>query len=228
MDFWRTALVLIRRWYVVLPAFGLAVLSALLVYSSIPVRYESNAVLVLTTPATVAASPTEPDRLVTALNPLLHFDQGLNTSAAIVIQALLKPELAAQLGVVPGGDTKYEVNNGSVNPELLITGPFIFITGESVTADGARDIVRRVAAQARIELEKRQQVVDAPEGTHISIDEVVSPTKPLALRGGKARPAAVTLGLGAFAALMAAFAAESIGNARRERRRQRERELVKA
>jgi hypothetical protein len=219
VDFWRTVLVLFRRWYVVLPAVALTMGAAFAVYSSIPVRYESSSVLVLTSPRTGPSTSPDPDRPPVPLNPLLNFDQGLNTSAAIVIQALLKPELAVQLGALPGGDTTYEVNNGSINPELLITGPFVFITGESTSAAGAEGIVRRVAAQARAELASQQLRVDAPRDTYIAIDEVVPPTAPKELRAGKARSAAATLGLGAFAALAAAFAAESIAAARRERRR---------
>lgn len=228
MDFWRTVLVLFRRWYVVLPAFGVTVGLAFGVYSAIPVHYESQAVLVLTTPLTGGSVPTDPDQPPVRVNPLLNFEQGLNTSATVVIQALLKPDLAAQLGVVPDGDTSYEVTNGSINPELLITGPFIFVTGESLTPEGAQGIVQRVVQRTRDELINRQELVDAPEQTYITIDEVVEPTKAVEKRGGKARPAMAAVGLGGIASLAAAYAAESFATARRERRRREEPELVDA
>lgn len=221
MDFWRTVLVLFRRWYVVVPAFMVTIAATMAVYASVPARYESNAVLVLTTPLIGSSTSANPDMPPSLINPLLNFEQGLNTSAAILIQALQKPELAAQLGVVPGGDTSYEVNNGSINPELLITGPFLFIRGESGTASGAEGIVRRVVQRARIELANRQQVVEAPKPTYITMDVVVPATVPEEKRSGKARSAVAALGLGGIASLVTAFASESVANARRERRQPR-------
>src|SRR5919198_480277 len=123
MDFWQTVLVVFRRWYVALPAFLLSILAAVGVYSTVPRTFVSSSVLVLTLPTTGASQPADPARPRDQINPLLNFDKGLSTSATILIQALSTPEAATELGVPPGGDTWFEVTNGSSNPELLITGP---------------------------------------------------------------------------------------------------------
>lgn len=220
MDFWRTVLVVFRRWYITVPAFLLAGAVMLLVYSVVPVRYVSTAALVLTAPPTGGSSlsppPEQPQLLV---NPLLNFDQGLSTSASILIQALRTPELATELGAPPGGATTYEVTNGSSNPELLTSGPFVFIAGEAATAAQASEIVRRVVERAELELNTRQQALDVPESTFITISQVVTPTTPQAQGGSRTRAAAAALALGVISSLAAGFAAQSIADARRARRR---------
>lgn len=218
MDFWRTVSVLFRRWYVVLPALMLSVGGAAIVYASIPPYYESSSVLVLTSPLEGGSVPPDGIQQSGPINPLLNFDYGLSTSAALLIQALSTTEVAAELGVLPSGDTKYQVGNGTSNPEVLTSGPFVFILGESRTAEGARDIVAQVGARARIELSARQDALDAPASTHIVINDVVPPTTPDEKRGSAARAAAAALGLGVLACLSSAYAVENLAERRRLRK----------
>lgn len=219
MDFWQTVLVVFRRWYVALPVFLLSIGLAGYSYKSVPKVYTSSSVLVLAQSLTGGSQPSNPAEPRWLTNPMLNFERGLSMAGSIVIQALRTPETAAALGVGPGSDTKYTINNGSSNPELLITGPFIFITGESGSADAAKDIVERVAQRARMELEQRQESLNAPPETYIRVVEVVPPTTPQALTGAsKGRAAAAALGLGLVATLTAVFASESIIQARRPRR----------
>lgn len=217
MDFWRTVLVLLRRWYVVLPAFVLSIAIAGAVYLSVPTVYVSSSVLVLTTPNNGGIAPADPRQPAGRTNPLLNFDQGLSTSASILIQALGTPEMAVELGAPPGGDTTFRVTNGSTNPELLTSGPFVFVSAESRSAKGAQELVTRVSQRARVELANRQRDLDAPPSTYITVDEIVPPTTPDKQGGSKARAAAAVLGLGFLASLCAAFSAESFCDARRQR-----------
>lgn len=218
MDFWSTIQVVFRRWYVALPAFVLSVVLAAVVYGSVQKVYVSGSVLVLTQPLTGSSQPADPDKPRDLMNPLLNFDRGLSTSAAILIQALSTPETAAELGVPPGGDTWFEVSNGSTNPELLITGPFVFITGNSSTKEGAKDIVRKVAQRAQFELADRQKEVKAPESTYITAVEVVSPTTGETAGGSRIRSAAAAGALAMIASLAATFGFESFMQARQRRR----------
>lgn len=220
MDFWRTLLVLVRRWYVVLPAFLATVGGTGALYLSTPDVYVSHSVLVLTSPLTGPSQPANPEEHPNGVvNPLLNFEQGgLATSASILIQALGNPEVVASLGASPTGPMRYQVSNGSTNPELLTSGPFLFIEGEGATARDAREIVERVARQAAIELAARQERVQAPRSTFIVLDEVVPPTTPIAEGGSRSRAAMAASGLGLAASVWAGFAAESIASARRRRR----------
>jgi hypothetical protein len=220
MDFWQTVQVVFRRWYITFPAFLAALGVAGLVYGSVPTQYVSTSMLLLTVPTTgptkeIGAKAKGPQAIT---NPLLYFDQGLNVSASILIQTLSTPETAASLGISPDGSTSYKVTNGSTNPELLMSGPFVLIEGTSSTPQQAHDIVRRVSALAPKELAKRQKKLDAPASTYISVNQVVPPTTPEARNTTKLRAAGAAGGLGVFAGLAAGFAFESVSTSKRHRR----------
>jgi hypothetical protein len=220
MDFWGTVLVLFRRWYVTLPTFVLALAAAAAVYSSIPTLYVSNSVLVLTIPTSGGSLPSDPKFPNPLTNPLLNFDKGLSLTASILIQELATPESVTALGVTPGGTTTFKVTNGTDNPELLSTSPFVFIEGESRTPEGAKSIVARVAQRAKVVLAGRQKALNAPVTTYITLSGVVAPTTPQAQRSGKLRAAAAAVGLGLVASLSAAFGFESFLTRRARRRGQ--------
>lgn len=209
MDFWSTVLVLFKRWYIALPALLASLGIAALVYASVPVQYVSTSVLVLTTPTTGPTQQANANQASGITNPLLDFSQGLSLSASILIQALSTPETASSLGIGPNGQTSYTVTNGSTNPELLTTGPFVFITGESYDPLEAQDIVKRVADRASTELAQRQSELDAPPSTYITIHQVVSPTTPQAPKGTRLRAAGVVGVLSTVASLASVYAFES-------------------
>ncbi|MGI5284682.1 hypothetical protein ACQEVF_15275 [Nonomuraea polychroma] len=222
MDFWGAVLVLFRRWYVTFPMFLLTLAATYGIYVSVPTLYVSNAVLVLTMPTTGGTQPAEPGKRLAQTNPLLSFDWGLNFTATILIQALNTPETTARLGVVPGGEVTYVVSNGNTNPETLATGPFVFIEGKGSTPQEAESVVRRVIAQADVELLERQRWLNAPVSTYIRANEMVRPTVAEAQRTSKLRAAAGAGLLGGMCGLAAAFATESAAQALRRRRRRAE------
>ena len=218
MDFWQTVMVVFRRWYVSVPAFLGALGLAALVYGSVPTQYVSTSMLLLTMPKTGPTEQIDPKHPNAITNPLLNFDRGLSLSASMLIQALSTAETAAALGISPTGDTKYEVTNGSTNVESFETGPFIFIQGTSLTPQGAQDIVRRVSALAAQNLAERQDKLQVPTSTYITVNDVVPPTPPEARRTRKLRAAGAAGALAVLASLAATFAFESIAT-RHELRR---------
>jgi hypothetical protein len=226
MDFWRAVQVVFRRWYVTFPAFLGALGIAALVYGSVPTQYVSTAVLVLTTPTTGPTQQIDAKSPNEITNPLLNFDRGLSLSASILIQALTTPETAAALGVSPKSGTSYEVTNGSTNPELLESGPFVFIQGISIDSQTAQDIVRRVSALAVQDLAERQRGLNAPTSTYITVTQVVAPTTPEPRRTNKLRAAGAAGMLGVFAGLAAGFAFESIATRQMRGRSNRTDQLV--
>ena len=143
MDFWRTVLVIFRRWYISVPAFFATLVLAGAAYSAVPVQYQSGSVLVLTTPLAGGTQATDATNPTALTNPLLTFDRSLALTASIVIQQMNSSESAFALGVVPGGTTAYQVTNGSTNPELLESGPFLFVQGTGPSPEAARDVVER-------------------------------------------------------------------------------------
>ena len=81
----------------------------------------------LTTPLTGGTEATQSSQPNPLTNPLLNFDRSLALTASIVIQQMNSSEAALALGVTPGGTISYQVTNGSTNPELLESGPFLFV-----------------------------------------------------------------------------------------------------
>jgi hypothetical protein len=210
MDFWRTVQVVFRRWYITFPAFLGAVGVAVLVYGSVPTQYVSTSVILLTTPRTGPTEQVDGKHRSEVTNPLLNFEQGLSLSASMLIQALGSPETAASLGVSPNGGTSYKVTNGSTNPELLESGPFVFIEGTSMKPHDAQDIVRKVSALAGQELAARQEQLNAPPSTYITVTEVVAATTPEPLTVKKLRAAGAAGVLAVLAGLAAAYAFEDL------------------
>ncbi|HEU5035716.1 MAG TPA: hypothetical protein VFT70_01840 [Nocardioides sp.] len=218
MDLWRTVAVLFRRWYITIPAFVATLGLTAAAYSVVPLQYQSGSVLVLTTPLRGGTESTQPSQPNAATNPLTNFDQSLALTASIVIQQLSSAETASQLGIRPGDTTSYTVNNGSSNPELLQSGPFIFVTGTGPTPQAAQDITRKVSAMATRVLASRQDELKAPASTHIELQQVVTPTSGQPLLGSPMRVAAAAGALAGLATLAAVYGFESLMNHRRRRR----------
>jgi hypothetical protein len=210
MDFWQTVQVVFRRWYVTFPALIGALGVAALVYGSVPTQYVSTSVLLLTMPTTGPTEQIDAKHPNEITNPLLNYEQGLSLSASMLIQTLGSPETAALLGVSPNGGTSYRVTNGSTNPELLESGPFVFVEGTSATPQDAQDIVRRISPLAAQELAARQKELDAPASTYITLTQVVPATTPEPLKVRKLRAAGAAGVLAVLAGLAAAFAFENI------------------
>ncbi|MBE1565016.1 hypothetical protein [Nonomuraea africana] len=212
---------MLRRWYVAIPALLLTLAGSYGVYKSIPPQYQSSAVLSLTVPISGPSTLGDPRDRVMEANPLLNFNYGLNMTAEVLVQILGAEDTMIKLGARPHGETTYEVNNGSPNPELLFSQPFVLIEGKSSDPRAAKEIVQRVTQRARVELDKRQAQLKAPPTTYIIMTEILEPTDAVALRNDAMRYTAAVLLLGALASVAAAFVAESVAAALRRRRRDR-------
>ncbi|MFI7419379.1 hypothetical protein [Nonomuraea sp. NPDC049684] len=219
MDFWATAKILFKRWYVTVPAFLLTVVTALGVFAVAPKTFISTSALVLTLPVTGGSVPSDPKFPNPRTNPLVSFDQGLSMTSSILIQALNTPRTAAELGAPIGGDVTLKITSGGTNPELMPATPFIVIICEAPTAELAHGIVVKVTALAQKELRARQQQVKAPPSTYVTATVVVPPTAPDEKKGSRMRSAVITGALAFFMSLFAAFAVESLARHRRARRR---------
>lgn len=227
MDFWGTVVVLFRRWYITVPAFFVTLVLAGFAFQAVPVQFESGGVLVLTTPLNGGTEYDSPDHTDSVTNPMMNFDQSLGLTASLVIQQLRSRETSEALGVHPGDATTYEVNNGTSNPELLQSGPFIFIKGTGPSPEDAKDMADRVAATAQVILKQRQEEVNAPASTHIEVEVVVAPTAGQPLLGSPLRAAAGAGALAALAGLVAVYGFENLMEHRRLRRaRKREAEVT--
>lgn len=216
VDFWKTLGVLVRRWYVALPAAVVSLGLAFAVFQSVPPKYESTGSVVLLAPSggSGASSDRGPN------NPLLSFDGSLTTASTAITQVLLSPEVADEL-YKQGATAGFEVGDGQLG------GPFINVVATGSSPDEARRTVELVLQRARDELREREVTYRAPPGTFIQVDNLVEPTAAKRLVGGKLRAGGAALALGLAASLSAAFVIESIGENRR-RRGQHRAELTRA
>ena len=204
MDFWGTVRVLRRRWYIALPAVLLTGILALSVYVSVPTRYESSGVLVLTSPAAGGrySEKTKPEDVV-RVNPLLQFDGSLTTTAQILTQILGDPKTAEELAG-KGSTSVYTANTGPVG------GPLLFITTESDSAESAEGLVGKVLEKTVAELAAQQKALNAPEQTFITAQILVKPTTASAKIGGKVRYVGAATVVLLLLTLASTFAADSI------------------
>ncbi|MEU5696793.1 hypothetical protein [Actinosynnema sp. NPDC020468] len=208
MDFWGAVRTLRRRWYIALPAALLAVGVAGGVFLSIPTRYQSTGVMVLTTPAAggTFSQKVSPDEAV-KINPLLAFDGSLATTSQIMAQILMDPKTREEgLGIPKDSPDSYTATGGGQN------GPFFFVTGESNTPEDSEKMVTKVLDFAAKQLDDQQRKLKAPESTFITSQVIVNPTEAQAQIGGKVRYAGAAFVLLMLLTTAATFGADSIIN----------------
>lgn len=214
MDFWSTVRVLLRRWYVAVPVFGVTLLAAAAVYAMVPKVYESTGTLVLVAPPG-GATISPKDKTGGRTNPLLSFDESLNTTAQILIQTLGSKDVQKELGITANSPDSYTVGNS------LLTGPFVVVVADSNQEARSKEIAGAVLDRARQELERRQTDLGAPPETFITGAQIVAPTPPEVKLGGKIRAAGVAFALGFAASLGSAYMLESMLLARRRREKEK-------
>lgn len=218
MDFWKTILGLVRRKYIGLPVILLSAAVAALVFFLLPTHYTSSALLVLASSPAGGTTPQNPDEPSRPINPLLEFNDGLKTTAGILIQSTSTPAAAAELGASRDGPTKVTINDGSANPDLLGTdGPFVYVEGNSTSAAKAHSVVVRAQQLIRKELSDRQRALGAPRPTFLSIIDVVAPSAPEAQLGAKWQAAGVAFVITLCVGFGGAYGIERVMASRRLR-----------
>ncbi len=214
MDFWGAVRTLRRRWYIALPAAITAVAVAAGVFLSIPTRYQSSGVMVLTSPAAGGSfsqnmSPEDAVRV----NPLLSFDGSLTTTAQILSQILADPKTRKEsLGLDKDSTENFTAAGGGMG------GPFLFVTADGSTPEAAEKLVTTVMEFAAKELDKQQTALKAPESTFITSQVIVNPTAAEAQIGGKVRYAGAAFVLLMLLTTAATFGGDSVLNHLRRRR----------
>ncbi|WP_158843709.1 hypothetical protein [Saccharothrix deserti] len=218
MDFWGAVRTLRRRWYIALPSALVAVAVAAGVFLSIPTRYQSSGVMVLTSPAAggTFSEKVSPDEAV-RVNPLLAFDGSLSTTSQILAQILADPKTRREsLGIAKDSPDNFTAAGGGQ------AGPFLFVTADSNTPEAAERLVTTVMEFATKELDKQQTSLKAPASTFITSQVIVNPTAAEAQIGGKVRYAGAAFVLMMLLTTAATFGGDSVLNHLRRRREARE------
>jgi hypothetical protein len=218
MDFWGAVRTLRRRWYIALPAALTAVAVAAGVFLSIPTRYQSSGVMVLTSPSAggTFSEKLSPEDAV-QVNPLLAFDGSLTTTAQILAQILADPKTRKEsLGLDKDSTENFTAAGGGMS------GPFLFVTADGSTPEAAERLVTTVMEFATKELDKQQTSLKAPASTFITSQVIVNPTEAEAQIGGKVRYAGAAFVLLMLLTTAATFGGDSVLNHLRRRREARE------
>jgi membrane protein implicated in regulation of membrane protease activity len=220
MEFWKSIWGLLRRRYVGPPVLLLAIVAAAVTYMLVPTHYVSRAFMVLATPAgggTLSLDPSKPTGLT---NPLLNFNDGLKTTTGILMQAVNTPEEMEALGAGPKTQTTVVINDGSTSPDLLSSsqnGPFIYIEGDSTTPAMASGVVLKAQQKIRAELVSRQEALNAPKSTFLTMVDVIAPTTPVSKMTTKLQLTGVAAVLVLVLGLGGAYARERLRESRRLR-----------
>jgi capsular polysaccharide biosynthesis protein len=178
--------VLISQWFTMVAGLLLTVTAAALVFALVPPSYTSSGTVVVLAPARPTNRPA---------NPLLAFNNSLDTIASILLQSLSSPVLPFRVGLVAGQDA-VTVKNAGVGSSLT-TGPFISITAQSPDAVRTPAIVSWVIDLARQDLADRQRALKVANRKAVTLGSVVDPTpaKPVWFVPVSATGGALLLGL---------------------------------
>ncbi len=214
MDFWGAVRTLRRRWYIALPSAIVAVAVAAGVFLSIPTRYQSTGVVVLTSPAAggTFSENVSPEEAV-RVNPLLAFDSSLSTTSQILAQILADPKTRKEsLGIEKDSPDNFVATGGGQ------AGPFLFVTADSNTPETAERLVTTVMEFVTEELDEQQTSLKAPASTFITSQVIVNPTVAEAQIGGKVRYAGAAFVLMMLLTTVATFGGDNVLNHLRRRR----------
>lgn len=197
MEFWKTIHNLVRRLYVGPPLITISIAAASLVSHFVPLQYQSSAFVVLTSPTSGGSYLRNPAEPVGLTNPLLQFNDGLKTTASILIHSVNTPAAMRDLGAPVEGPARLIVDDGRSNADLLgSSGPFIYIEAESRSASDAKAMVAVAERHIRSELVRRQEELDVPQSTFITIVDVVPPSPPEPVLTDKLEAGGLVLALG--------------------------------
>jgi hypothetical protein len=210
VDFAKSLMVLLRRWYVALPALVISLGLSAAVYESVPAKYESRGtVMLLSSSSGASAGGTAKTGLT---NPLLSIDGSLTLTSTALIQVVQSPEVAQDI-YDHGGTAAYTVGDAQLG------GPFINVDATGGSPAEVQRTVLMVLQRAAVELRNREIAYKAPVTTYIQIDDLVPPTAAKQLLGSKVRAAGAALALALAFSLSSAFMIESLIENRREKRR---------
>ena len=209
MDFWKTIGVLLRRWYVSVPVFAVALALGGGVFFKTPTQYEATGTMVLTAPTAGASVAIDPSKATGPGNPLLDFEGSLTITTQLLIQSLSSP--AVQQQIATEGGASFQAGDGNTG------GPFVVILADAKSPAQAELTVNLALKYAQNELDARQKNLNAPPTTFIGTQSVVSPTTATTKISGKLKTGGIALVGGLVLSLLVAYGIESFSTRRRKR-----------
>jgi hypothetical protein len=210
MQFWDFVSILLRRWFVVIPALLIVAEAAFLVAVNIRPDYQAGGSLLLITPNPPSQTRTG---LLPPANPYLGFNSSLVVAAGIVTRVVTTDAATIHKLREAGATADYTVTNDGKTPILIVTA-----TGKNpVQTLKTVDVVSKGIAA---DLTAREQATGAPPDTWIRATILAVPDHATQLLSRPLRAAIAVAGLGIAAVVLLTFALEGFLQ-RRARRRAR-------
>jgi hypothetical protein len=212
MDFWKTIGVLLRRWYVAVPVFFIALVIGGGVFLKVPTQYVSTGTMVLTAPTAGATTAVDPAHATGPGNPLLDFEGSLTITTQLLIQSLSSPSVGQQIAQEGAATSTYQAGDGNTG------GPFVVIVATANSPQEAELTVSLALKYAQDELNARQKNLNAPPSTYIGTQSVVSPTQATTKITNKVKDGGIALVVGLILSVATAYGVDSWTSRRRRRR----------
>ena len=189
MSYLETVFVVLRRWRVSIPAFGLSICLAAATYAFSPARYEDSAQVLLLSSSQLPGQKY-------ASNPYLGMSSTLVATADVLRLRAASPETVDRLAQ-RGATADYEVVL-----DTSTAAPVLLVTTRDDKAGTARTTLRAVIAELGSSLEALQARSGAPRATWLSTMTLTTLSEPKRLINDEVRPAvtvgAVSLALSLF------------------------------
>jgi hypothetical protein len=208
VDFLSAVKIMLRRWFVVVPALLATAGGAFAMIQAVAPAYEAKGAVLMLPPAKMAGAEASDEPV--QINPFLDLGGSLYATADVAAQVIMSDAVARELAE-DGAVAAYEVMVGQESPTLTVIA-----TGAS--SEEAIRTVDLVTERVQRELAERQHDAGAPAESLITADVISAPDEAKALLGSKIRAGAGVVALGSTATVSLGFLAESIAVARRRRR----------
>jgi capsular polysaccharide biosynthesis protein len=216
LDFAASLRMILRRWYVVLPALTLVAAASNSTARAVQPSYQVATSLILLVPSATASQrpETSTDRLLA--NPYLQFTNSLKVTAEVLATVITNDQTRRHLRA-SGLPADFEViTTSEVSPTPMLT-----ITATSRQESDARRTLRAVVTLARAELAKRQVSAGATKDSLIQMKVASAPTTAKRVVGSTVRAVAATVALGLAMTFGAAYCVDALAERRRSRRGRR-------
>lgn len=215
MDLWTAIKVVLRRWYLVVPAIIITIVVAGLATSRLTPVYSASG-SVMFSASNQRFYPTDDDERVESVNPLEEFTQSLQTTAQLVGDKLNSDEVRERFKK-EGLNSTYKVA-APYDPTRTVLAPTVEFSVEDTDPDVVLDTINALQAEAKTQLDALQTQAGARPELFIQSRPLITPVDATREDGMKLRVAGIVVLLGLALALSLAFMAESVISSRSTRR----------
>jgi len=211
VEFWTSVKVVLRRWYVVLPALLLTAALSVALINNIKPSYRATGSVVLLR--------TQPPPNTNCTNPYDCLDYQSTQLASVIAIAATDQSFASRL-VAAGASPTYTVtgpsNNNGQNPT-----PVVSLTETARSEATAMKSYEILTDQLNQVLSERQRSVGIKptDPTFVSAVALTAPQHASRLIGTRVKALVVVITMGVILAIALAFAVDSAASARKRRRR---------